>query len=110
MLQNVFDTDDEAGFLYRWFLKKRDKILTDNLVFYLHYNVTAGIFLTACLIVTFGMFILLDPIDCITDQAVDDVIDNYCLYHSTYTIAIGGDGTAKQGIYYKKYSITNILF
>lgn len=95
----VFDTDDETGFFYRWFLKKRDDILTDNLLFYLHYNVTAGFFIIGCLIVTVGMFIM-DPIDCITDQAVDDVIDNYCLYHSTYTIAIGGVTTAKQGIIY----------
>lgn len=84
-LETVFDADDEAGFLYRWFLKARDKVSCDNVLFFLHYHVTVSLFLIGCLIVVFGTFII-DPIDCITDQAVDQVIDSYCLYHSMYTI------------------------
>ncbi|ODN04033.1 Innexin inx2 [Orchesella cincta] len=79
----VFDTDDEISFFNQW-LFKRDSTLIDNIVFYLHYHVTAALFLAGCLIVIVGTYIM-DPIDCIADQAVIDVIDNYCLYHSTHT-------------------------
>lgn len=85
-LHHVFDTDDEAGSIYKWFLRKRDEVLKDNVVFFLHYHFTVALFFIGCLIVTVAMFIM-DPIDCIADTAVNDVIDNYCLYHSTYTLA-----------------------
>lgn len=84
-LDTVFDTEDEIIFLYSWFFK-RDKITIDNFVFYLHYHASSALFLVGCLILTVAMFIM-DPIDCITDSAVDDVIDNYCLYHSTFTFS-----------------------
>ncbi|CAL8126490.1 unnamed protein product [Orchesella dallaii] len=80
----IFDTDDEIVVFNQW-LFKRDKTLIDNVVFYLHYHATVALFLAGSLIVIIGTYIM-DPIECISDRAVDEVIDNYCLYHSTHTL------------------------
>lgn len=77
---------------------KHNKVHIDNVVFRLHYKVTAVLLLIFGILVTERQYIG-DPIDCITDGKADKVIDQFCWIHGTYTNL---EITEKNNIGYKK--------
>lgn len=64
-------------------------LITDNAVFKLHYQLTCLILIVFSVIVSTNQFFG-DPIDCFTSMADevpgDNVLDNYCWIHSTFTL------------------------
>jgi len=85
MLLNPFlDYEEEVVGLSRWWFK-RDSVKIDNIVFFLHYNVTVCLLIGSSLLVTAGLYIG-DPIECISDASVQDVIDSFCWVQSTFTV------------------------
>ncbi|XP_015184198.1 PREDICTED: innexin inx3 [Polistes dominula] len=73
-----------AGFLKMRYLI--DKAVIDNIIFRIHYRITAAILFASCIIVTANNLIG-DPINCISDNAVPNhVINTYCWITYTFTL------------------------
>ncbi|KAJ8687484.1 hypothetical protein QAD02_023278 [Eretmocerus hayati] len=63
-----------------------DKAVIDNMVFRAHYRITAAILFASCIIVTANNLIG-DPINCISDNAVQThVINTFCWITHTFTL------------------------
>lgn len=83
--ENMVDPSDEG--LHLLVRLKRDKSSAktiDNFVFYLHHRVTFTLLIVVFFVVGTGIFYG-DPIDCLTDSSVADVIDSYCWTRGTFT-------------------------
>lgn len=64
---------------------KTNSLYIDNKIFRLHYKVTFIVLVTFSLLVTANQYIG-DPIDCITEEIPQKLMDSYCWTHSTYTV------------------------
>lgn len=59
---------------------------TDNLAFRLHYRLTFWFLVACCFIVSSKQFIK-DHINCISDKSIAPVVDTFCFFSSTFTVA-----------------------
>lgn len=66
-------------------LLKSDSTSIDNNTFKLHYKATMFI-LVACSLLLTQKHYFSDPIDCLTVDLSNDILDPYCWIHDTYTI------------------------
>ncbi|XP_069952981.1 innexin inx2 isoform X1 [Cherax quadricarinatus] len=83
-------------------LLKIDQVKIDNLIFTLHYRVTAIILLAFSILVTKRQYFG-DPIDCMVDAINSNTIDVFCWIQSTYTIpaltgGVVGEEVAHPGV------------
>lgn len=65
---------------------KYEKVKIDNVVFWLHYRVTAIILMAFALFIITNEFIG-GPINCVIDEIPKDVIETFCWIHGTYTVS-----------------------
>uniref|UniRef100_A0A2S2NF27 Innexin n=1 Tax=Schizaphis graminum TaxID=13262 RepID=A0A2S2NF27_SCHGA len=72
-------------------LLKFDNVVTDNIVFQLHYKATFLI-LSACSILITSRQFFGDPIDCMVDGIPSNIMDTYCWIYSTFTIPKWNNG------------------
>lgn len=84
--------DSLVGFAKVRLLK--DKPVTDNAVFRLHYKLTSGIFFVCCVLIS-AYDLLGNPIECLSDGSISrpEVINTYCWIQHTFTMPLYDKGS-----------------